>query len=104
MAFFPFFGRMAWFLQRGLGICQTPSHRVASVSHRTALAPTLIVAVGDVFFLQESAASVVLWSEATPLFAAHSMGAAAALDSLAATASSSLPSTHHPMSSTKRLP
>jgi len=50
------------------------------------------------------AASAFPWPKAAPLLAAQSIDAAAALDSLAATASSSLLSTHHPMSSTKDSP
>jgi len=65
----------------------------------------MTVASGATFLHQlEKAAAVFPGSEATPFYTAHSMEAAAASNSLAATASSSLPSANHPMSSTKDSP
>jgi len=83
---------------------QIPSHRVASLLNGTELFPTVTVTVGVVVFFRKIAASVFPWSNDTPLRVAQLMDAAAAPDNLAATASSSLPSAHHPMSSTKDSP
>jgi len=58
---------------------------------------------GSCLFPSENAASVFPWSKATPLLAAQVMNTAAASDSFAATASSSAPPAHRPMSSTKRI-
>ena len=55
-------------------------------------------------FLWNSAALVLPWSKATPFPAAHSIEAAAAAQSLAATATLSAPSAHQLMSSTKERP
>jgi len=96
---------MAWWsLSVSWESSQTPSHRVGSLLNGTVSEPTFTLAVEGVFFLRKIAASVLPWSKATPLLISQSMDVAAAWDSLADTASSSAPSTHHPMSSTKDSP
>ena len=104
IAFLPLFSLVAWCsFSVSCESSHTPSHLVASLLKGTSESPTLTLAAATVpfFFRQNIAASVFPWSKATPLFPAHSMAAAAACDSLAATSSSFLPSAHHPMSSTK---
>jgi len=105
IAFLPSFIRMAWCtLSVSWEPSQIPSHRVASLPNGTVLAPTVTVAVGAALFLWNSAALVLPWSKATPFPAAHSIEAAAAAQSLAATATLSAPSAHQLMSSTKERP